>query len=110
MLDVGHLFTGHAAILVNRRLETSFYRADFWFLWDLGIILLGAGFMVLRIVGLRTHSFELIDTAFDLLALEALLLIPRYVRPIISKRAKRPRRAANDVSGVLKNTLGLAPC
>ncbi|KAF2816252.1 uncharacterized protein BDZ99DRAFT_484915 [Mytilinidion resinicola] len=57
--------------------QTSFYTTDFWFVWDLGIVAFGAAFLVLRIVGLSIHSSDLVDMAFDILALEALLLIPR---------------------------------
>ncbi|OCK76614.1 hypothetical protein K432DRAFT_408020 [Lepidopterella palustris CBS 459.81] len=57
--------------------QTSFYITDFWFLWDLGIVAVGTGFFVLRIVGLNMHSDNVIDMSFDILALEALLLIPR---------------------------------
>lgn len=57
--------------------QTSFYTTDFWFLWDLGIVAVGTAFLVLRIVGLNINSAEIIEMSFDILALEALLLVPR---------------------------------
>lgn len=57
--------------------QTSFYTTDFWFLWDLGIVAVGTAFLVLRIVGLNINSAEVIEMSFDILALEALLLVPR---------------------------------
>lgn len=57
--------------------QTSFYTTDFWFLWDLGIVAVGTAFLILRIVGLNISSAEVIEMSFDILALEALLLVPR---------------------------------
>lgn len=72
-----------------------FYQTDFWSLWDLAIILVGAAFFVtsqfsagLRqlevlttfsgIVGLARQSPYLTDISFDVLSLVALFLVPRY--------------------------------
>jgi hypothetical protein len=55
----------------------TFYAADFWAVWDLGIIAVGISFFVSRMVGLSTGNHMVTDTAFDILALEALLLVPR---------------------------------
>ncbi|PNS18651.1 Calcium channel YVC1 [Sphaceloma murrayae] len=56
---------------------TAFYLADFWTLWDVGIVVTGTAFLVCRVVGLTQGSKEVIDTSFDLLAMEALFLVPR---------------------------------
>jgi len=55
----------------------TFYATDFWSIWDFGIVAIGVTFFVLRIIGLAKHDHKVIDTAFDILALEALLLVPR---------------------------------
>ena len=57
----------------------TFYAADFWAVWDLSIIAVGISFFVSRMVGLSTDNHMITDTAFDILALEALLLVPRSV-------------------------------
>ena len=54
-----------------------FYQTDFWSLWDVGIILTGAAFLVARVVGLVKDSDKAIDISFDVLSLEALFLVPR---------------------------------
>jgi hypothetical protein len=74
---------------------TAFYTADFWSIWDLCIILIAVGFLVVSmyyrakeilslrspipagIIGLVKDSDAIVDIAFDILSLEALLLIPR---------------------------------
>ncbi|KAK6392834.1 hypothetical protein LTR65_002915 [Meristemomyces frigidus] len=56
---------------------TKLYATDFWSLWDLGIIATGLAFFVTRMVGLAKHDGKLIDTAFDILSIEALFLVPR---------------------------------
>ncbi|RPB05922.1 hypothetical protein L873DRAFT_1796778 [Choiromyces venosus 120613-1] len=56
---------------------TAFYTADFWSLWDVCIIIIGIAFLIWRIVGIVKDNDEIVDTAFDILSLEALLLIPR---------------------------------
>lgn len=56
---------------------TTFYAIDFWSAWDAGIVAIGVVFLVLRVVGLAKHNYKIVDTAFDILSLEALLLVPR---------------------------------
>ncbi|KIV99602.1 uncharacterized protein PV09_08777 [Verruconis gallopava] len=56
---------------------TAFYTTDFWSLWDIGIVAIGVAFFITRMIGLSKNSDEIIGTAFDILALEALFLIPR---------------------------------
>ncbi|TKA49927.1 hypothetical protein B0A49_08410 [Cryomyces minteri] len=77
---------------------TMFYATDFWSLWDVGIVVVGAAFFISRelnpmvstllcrekltqnasgMIGLAQHNDHIIDTSFDILALEALFLIPR---------------------------------
>ncbi|GAB7343205.1 hypothetical protein MBLNU457_1270t2 [Dothideomycetes sp. NU457] len=55
----------------------AFYMSDFWTLWDVGIVLIGVAFFVCRMVGLANGDARTIDTAFDILSTEALVLIPR---------------------------------
>ncbi|KAH9874687.1 hypothetical protein IAQ61_003877 [Plenodomus lingam] len=57
--------------------QTSFYASDFWWTWDISIVVVGMIFCVLRIVGLTTASTDTMDLAYDVLGLEALFLIPR---------------------------------
>lgn len=84
-------YNGRTAVDARRRALTSFtefgefwdagglfYSTDFWSLWDLGIIVVGVAFFVVRIVGLAKHDHATIDTAFDILSIEALFLVPRY--------------------------------
>ncbi|KAF2148942.1 hypothetical protein K461DRAFT_232254 [Myriangium duriaei CBS 260.36] len=56
---------------------TAFYLSDFWTLWDLGIVLTAAAFLLCRIVGLSHHSAQITAVSFDILAMEALFLVPR---------------------------------
>ncbi|CAD0094975.1 unnamed protein product, partial [Aureobasidium vineae] len=56
---------------------TTFYLADFWSLWDLFVIGIGVAFFI-------TRNDKIIDTSFDILALEALFLIPRICSPLLS--------------------------
>ncbi|KAI4129485.1 MAG: hypothetical protein LQ338_002202 [Usnochroma carphineum] len=56
---------------------TLFYAADFWSLWDVGIVGIGAVYLILRIIGLARDSDHIIDVSFDILSLEALFLVPR---------------------------------
>jgi len=69
--------TIHAEIVEFRDAGFTFYAADFWAIWDLGIIAVGIAFFVSRMIGLSTDHRITTDTAFDILALEALLLVPR---------------------------------
>ncbi|KAH7398431.1 hypothetical protein BKA66DRAFT_545998 [Pyrenochaeta sp. MPI-SDFR-AT-0127] len=57
--------------------QTSFYASDFWWTWDISIVVVGMIFCALRIVGLTTSSVDTIDLAYDVLGLEALFLVPR---------------------------------
>ncbi|ROV98078.1 hypothetical protein VMCG_07015 [Cytospora schulzeri] len=54
-----------------------FYSADIWSLWDIGILLIGVTFFVLRMIGLGTGHEETTEWAFSILALHSLLLTPR---------------------------------
>ncbi|KAF7947985.1 hypothetical protein EAE96_009054 [Botrytis aclada] len=54
-----------------------FYAVDIWNSCDLMIILIGAAFLLTRIIGLTKDDPQIIDLAFDMLSLEALFLIPR---------------------------------
>ncbi|KAK3687705.1 hypothetical protein B0T22DRAFT_136727 [Podospora appendiculata] len=54
-----------------------FYAADVWNIFDMAMMLIGLVFVVLRIVGLQTHNEYLVDLSFDILALEALFMVPR---------------------------------
>lgn len=58
---------------------STFYAADFWSLWDLGIIFVGMAFFILRMIGLAKNDHYATDIAFDILSIEALFLVPRYV-------------------------------
>ncbi|KAF2708796.1 hypothetical protein K504DRAFT_468024 [Pleomassaria siparia CBS 279.74] len=57
--------------------QTSFYASDFWWTWDISIVLVGMTFCALRIIGLTLASPSIIDLAYDVLGLEALFLVPR---------------------------------
>ncbi|KAK1749846.1 calcium channel YVC1 [Echria macrotheca] len=54
-----------------------FYTTDVWNIFDIIMLIIGLGFFVLRIIGLRTNDDWLIGLAFDILALEALFMVPR---------------------------------
>ncbi|CAG9956242.1 unnamed protein product, partial [Clonostachys rosea f. rosea IK726] len=54
-----------------------FYATDFWNLFDVAMILIGFIFAVLRITGLCLDDSNLSGWAFDILALEALFMVPR---------------------------------
>ena len=56
---------------------STFYITDFWALWDIAIIATGAAFFIARMVGLARNDLHTIDIAFDILAVEALFLVPR---------------------------------
>jgi hypothetical protein len=71
---------------------TMVYSVDIWNAFDSIIILIGAAFMVLRKlfspfrtlltvilggVGIVKHDDDIINTAFDILSLEALFMVPR---------------------------------
>ena len=61
---------------------TTFYATDFWSFWDLGIIATGVAFFITRMVGIVDGNQRTTDTAFDILAVEALFLVPRSVAAI----------------------------
>ncbi|GAB1319538.1 Calcium channel YVC1 [Madurella fahalii] len=54
-----------------------FYAADVWNIFDMVMIGIGFAYAVMRIVGLETGNASLVDLAFDVLALEALFMVPR---------------------------------
>ncbi|KAF9765853.1 hypothetical protein IL306_001778 [Fusarium sp. DS 682] len=54
-----------------------FYATDIWNLFDMIMIAIGFTFTILRIIGIVQNKPELSDLAFDILALEALFMIPR---------------------------------
>ncbi|KAL7891985.1 hypothetical protein HDV63DRAFT_299598 [Trichoderma sp. SZMC 28014] len=54
-----------------------FYATDIWNLFDMVMILIGIIFAVLRIIGIMRPETRCNDLAFDVLALEALFMIPR---------------------------------
>ncbi|KAK0636976.1 hypothetical protein B0T17DRAFT_613630 [Bombardia bombarda] len=54
-----------------------FYAADVWNIFDMAMMLIGLVFFIMRIVGLQTNNDRLVDLAFDVLALEALFMVPR---------------------------------
>ncbi|KAI9846549.1 MAG: hypothetical protein M1838_001245 [Thelocarpon superellum] len=56
---------------------TLFYSADFWSLWDMGIIGVGVAYVIARIVGVVQDDDGITDVSFDILSLEALFLVPR---------------------------------
>jgi hypothetical protein len=55
----------------------TFYVADFWASWDLGIIAVAVAFFIARMVGIATDNRKATDVAFDILSVEALFLVPR---------------------------------
>ncbi|KAK5987979.1 hypothetical protein PT974_12115 [Cladobotryum mycophilum] len=54
-----------------------FYATDIWNVFDMIMILIGSIFAVLRIYGLTQDNQDINDLAFDVLALEALFMVPR---------------------------------
>jgi hypothetical protein len=57
--------------------QTSFYASDFWWTWDISIVVVGMIFCIMRIIGLSSANKDTIDLAYDVLGLEALFLVPR---------------------------------
>lgn len=55
------------------------YAVDFWSLWDIGIVVIGIAFFITRVIGLIKHNNNITEMSFDILALEALFLVPRFV-------------------------------
>ncbi|KAI3322085.1 hypothetical protein HD806DRAFT_523489 [Xylariaceae sp. AK1471] len=54
-----------------------FYATDVWNLFDMIMIAIGIVYFILRCVGLYRKDYELVDIGFDVLALEALFMVPR---------------------------------
>ncbi|KAK7427482.1 hypothetical protein QQZ08_006088 [Neonectria magnoliae] len=54
-----------------------FYATDIWNLFDMIMIVIGFTFGTLRIIGITQNKPEYSELAFDILALEALFMIPR---------------------------------
>ncbi|KAH9827927.1 Ca2+/Mg2+-permeable cation channel [Teratosphaeria destructans] len=76
------LYVWLAAFAYNELVEfwdagSTFYAKDFWSIWDLGIIATGVAFFIVRVIGLVRRDVKLTDTAFDILSVEALFLVPR---------------------------------
>ena len=53
------------------------YTRDFWNYWDVCVLLVGVAYIITRIVGLACKRNDIVETAFDILSLEALFLVPR---------------------------------
>ena len=76
---------------------TMFYASDIWSWLDMVVILIGLAFLICRelynslrgyrtfltlcpgIIGLLKDDDDIVDTSFDILSLEALFLVPRYL-------------------------------
>ncbi|KND93229.1 Calcium channel YVC1 [Tolypocladium ophioglossoides CBS 100239] len=54
-----------------------FYTTDIWNLFDMIMIFIGFTFAVLRIIGITQENARINNLAFDVLALEALFMMPR---------------------------------
>ncbi|GAP92333.2 putative ion transporter [Rosellinia necatrix] len=54
-----------------------FYAADVWNIFDMAMIAIGIVYFILRCIGLYRKDYVLVDIAFDVLALEALFMVPR---------------------------------
>ncbi|KAI2636064.1 hypothetical protein GGS21DRAFT_514448 [Xylaria nigripes] len=54
-----------------------FYAADVWNAFDMIMIVIGIIYFILRFVGLYRKDYVLVDISFDVLALEALFMVPR---------------------------------
>ncbi|EDU41966.1 conserved hypothetical protein [Pyrenophora tritici-repentis Pt-1C-BFP] len=63
--------------------QTSFYASDFWWTWDISIVVVGFSFCIMRIVGLTTANAATIDLAYDVLGLEALFLVPQMTKDFV---------------------------
>lgn len=57
--------------------KSIFYAADIWNGCDIIIIVIGIAFAILRALGIYENNPQIIDTAFDVLSLEALFMVPR---------------------------------
>ncbi|KAF8427499.1 hypothetical protein EV426DRAFT_699329 [Tirmania nivea] len=56
---------------------TLFYASDIWSWLDMFVTLIGLAFLICRIIGLVKDDDKIVDRSFDILSLEALVLIPR---------------------------------
>ena len=56
---------------------SMFYARDFWNYWDVGVLVVGFAYLIMRIVGLVKGNKEIVSASFDVLSLEALFLVPR---------------------------------
>lgn len=56
---------------------TLIYASDIWSWLDMFVIVIGLAFLISRIIGLVKDNDEVVDMSFDILSLEALVLIPR---------------------------------
>ncbi|KAI1432238.1 ion transporter [Xylaria sp. CBS 124048] len=54
-----------------------FYTADVWNAFDMIMMAIGIVYFILRCVGLYRKDYILVDISFDVLALEALFMVPR---------------------------------
>ncbi|SPN99870.1 uncharacterized protein DNG_02722 [Cephalotrichum gorgonifer] len=54
-----------------------FYTSDVWNVFDMIMITIGIIFAALRVIGIYTGNQDVIQVAFDILALEALFMVPR---------------------------------
>ncbi|TGZ82385.1 hypothetical protein EX30DRAFT_394705 [Ascodesmis nigricans] len=72
-------FTAFIADEISSIIDSGvqFYAQDLWSLLDLCMVAIGVIYLVLRIIGVVEYSDDITDTAFDVLSLEALLLVPR---------------------------------
>jgi hypothetical protein len=57
--------------------NSIFYAADIWNGCDVIIIVIGIAFFMVRVLGIYQGNPQIIDTAFDILSLEALFMVPR---------------------------------
>ncbi|PHH64411.1 hypothetical protein CDD81_4632 [Ophiocordyceps australis] len=54
-----------------------FYAADIWNIFDMSMIVIGLIFALLRVIGIANQDKRINNLAFDVLALEALFMMPR---------------------------------
>jgi hypothetical protein len=74
-------FTAFAYNELSEFLDTKsiFYAVDLWNSCDIIIIVIGTAFFIVRVVGIYQDDPQIIDTAFDILSLEALFMVPRVL-------------------------------
>lgn len=71
-------FVVDEAMQVREAGSIGHYVMDYWSFFDLAIIFLYLFFFCLRIVGYLKDDYSITAMAFDVLSLEALLLVPRF--------------------------------